>query len=334
MATTYSDDEYDPEALEQLLGPSRPRSVVEGIARPGPSGFDRGLYGDTPDQSALSQLLTDRMQENTGPTNRQRLSQLSPSVDAGSNVDVRDAQNTEYLDMVDSRIGDPRSDPNLPQNGGGIVNTRDPVGGKPVVTSDETPSGDLSGDSIDRGDKGPAVTQGTGDTSGWDTDGYAVPGYTAQNFGVAPDGYDREKWKNPNHQTPKYVVARLQAEAGGDKAKFAQLLAQAYPGATFDGKDKIAGIPGIGTVDVYGGASAGQNFIRWGVDEGGAGTGGGPDPFNNGPTLVDTGGVIRTPHQGGTPTMLGDSTYQKLLKALRDQNGDDPEQAALAKVLG
>jgi len=112
------------------------------------------------------------------------------------------------------------------------------------------------------------------DASGWDTDGYSAPKVTAQSFGNAPPGFDQTKWADPNHQTPKYVVGRLIVESGGDKDAFAAKLAQAYPGATFNGKDKIS-IPGVGNnIDVFRGASAGINAPQWLPEENQGGGGG------------------------------------------------------------
>jgi hypothetical protein len=107
----------------------------------------------------------------------------------------------------------------------------------------------------------------TRDTSSWDTNGYATPGYTAENYGDAPSGWDPQKWSNPNHQSPKYVVGRILQSVGdlkdpNNRNKAIQLIQQAYPGTTFDGKDKIT-VPGIGPVDIFTGASAGQYGIAW-----------------------------------------------------------------------
>lgn len=95
----------------------------------------------------------------------------------------------------------------------------------------------------------------------WDTDGYDAPAVIAQNVSQkAPPGWDQEKWNNPDHQTPKYVWGRITQDDNPDD--IAQMLA-AYPGASFDGKDKITGIPGLGPIDVYKGASTGLNEPQW-----------------------------------------------------------------------
>jgi hypothetical protein len=105
----------------------------------------------------------------------------------------------------------------------------------------------------------------------WNTNGYAPPGYTAANPYSAPSGWDATKWADPNHQSPKYVVGRILQEASGgtgalrDQAQrdaaIAKIL-QAYPGAKFDGKDKVT-FPDGGVVDIFGGAGAGQYTAAW-----------------------------------------------------------------------
>ncbi len=108
------------------------------------------------------------------------------------------------------------------------------------------------------------------DSSAWNTDGYAAPAYTAANAGSVPDGWDATKWGDPNHQTPKYAVGRILSQfpptVDGLAAAFPE-IEKAYPGATFNGKDKLT-IPGVGTVDVLKGASKGGEAWRWGADDG------------------------------------------------------------------
>lgn len=105
------------------------------------------------------------------------------------------------------------------------------------------------------------------DNSAWDTDGYSRPGYTAENYGEAPSGWDPAKWKNANHQTPKYVVGRIIQSAGDmkipdNRAKAIKMIQDAYPGTTFNGKDTVD-IPGVGKVDIFGGAGAGIYSTAW-----------------------------------------------------------------------
>lgn len=100
----------------------------------------------------------------------------------------------------------------------------------------------------------------------WNTDGYAGPQYTAQHYNQnARAGWDQTKWADQNHQTPKYAVGRILDgytpsieglnTAMGD-------IQRAYPGATFNGKDKIT-LPGVGTIDVLQNAGSGQNMNWW-----------------------------------------------------------------------
>jgi hypothetical protein len=101
----------------------------------------------------------------------------------------------------------------------------------------------------------------------WNTDGFATPQATAQNFGSSPlAGFDATKWNDANHQTPKYAVGRALMEASGGDGKLqtpeeraaaiAQIQAM-YPGTTFDGKDKV-NIPGVGVKDIFVGAERGE----------------------------------------------------------------------------
>jgi hypothetical protein len=107
----------------------------------------------------------------------------------------------------------------------------------------------------------PTATEPQAANPAWDTDGYGAPQATAQNFNTTPPGgWDREKWNNPNHQTPKYVWGRFTQD--DDPDDIGQML-RAYPGAQFDGKDKITGIPGLGPIDVYQGASQGGKTPQW-----------------------------------------------------------------------
>lgn len=117
----------------------------------------------------------------------------------------------------------------------------------------------------------PGTTTTTPNTSGWNTGGYAVPGFTATNYNrTAVSGYDPAKWNDPAHQTPKYVVGRILS--GYNLNDPTQLQAamndiiKAYPGSTWGGRDVIT-IPGIGPVDVirdFGGESG----IAWQPEDG------------------------------------------------------------------
>lgn len=118
----------------------------------------------------------------------------------------------------------------------------------------------------------PTPTLQTTNNSSWDTDGYATPSFTASNFGNAPSGWDQTKWTDPNHQTPKYVVGRILASNGDLRDANARNTAieqikQAYPGAQFNGKDKISIDGGRSWVDIFGGASAGIYSPAWQSEE-------------------------------------------------------------------
>lgn len=132
------------------------------------------------------------------------------------------------------------------------------------------------------------------DTSGWDTDGYAAPGYVPEKAGDVLPGWDAGKWNDPTHQTPKYGVGRILSNfpptVDGLKAAMPD-IEKAYPGTTFNGKDRIT-IPGVGEVDVLQGASQGGVAWRWGADDGGGQGGGGAVPTAGDAGLVsklDTG---------------------------------------------
>ena len=105
-----------------------------------------------------------------------------------------------------------------------------------------------------------------------DTDNYARPQYTVASRGPAPPGYNQEKWNDPSHQTPKYVVGRiLQQFAPRTENVDAAVaeIAKAYPGATRVGSGDVK-IPGVGIMDILVGADVGGK--RW--HSGGSGGGG------------------------------------------------------------
>jgi hypothetical protein len=164
------------------------------------------------------------------------------------------------------------------------------------------------------------------DQSAWNTDGYAKPASVAQDFaGKAPAGWDQGKWNNPNHQTPKYVWGRITQDNNPDD--IAQMLA-AYPGSSFNGKDKISGIQGLGPIDVYQGASTGNPTPQWHDINAAAAEGG------VAPQAPSMGGA---PSLGGMPVGAGpiNSTYQRLLKQLQEITGTaQGDQDALSQLLG
>lgn len=120
-------------------------------------------------------------------------------------------------------------------------------------------------------------TAATGaNTTNYDTDGYPKPGYTPSNYGSAPAGWDQTKWADPNHQTPKYVVGRILVANGdmkdpNNRSKAIADIQKAYPGAQFNGKDRISIDGGKTWVDIFGGAGAGLYTPAWMPDEGSTG---------------------------------------------------------------
>ena len=107
----------------------------------------------------------------------------------------------------------------------------------------------------------PAPTTITGNT-----DGYMTPAWMPSSYGNVLSGYDQAKWLDANHITPKYVVGRILSNYNlQDEAQRNQAIAdiqRAYPGVTFDGRDTI-NFPGIGPVDIFGGASTGEYRPQW-----------------------------------------------------------------------
>lgn len=125
-----------------------------------------------------------------------------------------------------------------------VGNSRDPVG-SPRITDPVAP---------------PPMTI--------NTDGYAQPAYAVAGSSQAPAGWDPTKWATGTHQTPKYVVGRILSQYAPTVDGLSQAIAEvqrAYPGTTFNGKDKLT-IPGVGTIDVLQGASQGGQAWQW-LDE-------------------------------------------------------------------
>lgn len=98
---------------------------------------------------------------------------------------------------------------------------------------------------------------------------------------AAPAGWDQTKWDDQGHTSTKYVVGRILAKypatVQGLAQAFAEIKAQ-FPGASFNGKDTLSGLPGTaGPVDVLMNASSGGSGWWWGDSgaSGGAGGGGG-----------------------------------------------------------
>lgn len=96
----------------------------------------------------------------------------------------------------------------------------------------------------------------------YNTDGYATPSVITQRAGAAPPGWDPQKWANAEHQTPKYAVGGIVANAiaNGARDLTPEVVSQinaAYPG-TKQVNGTTVNIPGLGEVQVI---NDGQ--VRW-----------------------------------------------------------------------
>lgn len=161
------------------------------------------------------------------------------------------------------------------------------------------------------------------DTSKWNTDGYATPGYTAEKFGDAPAGFDQTKWANADHQTPKYVLGRItnsyaqngKIDMAGMEKAFADIQ-KAYPGATWNGKDKVT-IPGVGTSDLVKGMSDdGMGEVQYGaVDDGG---GDNRSSVHNAAGSLDATGMSSG---DAVQSLTTDSVWKRLMAQINEING-------------
>lgn len=156
----------------------------------------------------------------------------------------------------------------------------------------------------DPGQPTPPPGPGTGGPPGGSNPGTPTPpggsgGGSSSGLPPVPPGWDATKWNDPNHKTPKYVVGRILAKYPPTTAGMQQAIPElqaAFPGLTFNGKDKI-NVPGLGEIDVLQGASSGGTAWQW-IDEANAGNGTGANPGNPGePGKTPYGG---TPPWGGT----------------------------------
>lgn len=193
---------------------------------------------------------------------------------------------------------DGANDSNIAGSGGGWLpggnqqGSQGPMGQVPQVDQDVNKSQE-------------PTNQTSGDTSKYDTDGYATPGYVPKNVGNAPPGYDPAKWADPNHQTPKYVVGRILSSNGdlkdpANRNKAIEDIKLAYPGTQFNGKDKISIDGGKSWVDIFGGAGAGIFSIAWQPDN----AGDAPGPGLQAPDL-HTGSMAPVAGAGGAASAGG-----------------------------
>jgi len=112
------------------------------------------------------------------------------------------------------------------------------------------------------------------DPRGWNTDNYPKPGWVAQNPAGHPmPGWDRAKWANPNHQTPKYVIGRILSQYAPRTENMDAVVAEiarAYPGTRRTGSGDIT-VPGIGSTDILRAADVGGKGWQFGGQGGGGG---------------------------------------------------------------
>ncbi len=158
----------------------------------------------------------------------------------------------------------------------------------------------------------------TVDTSQWDTDGWGTPQYTGKAAGGAMAGWNQENWDNPNMQTPKYVVGRILSNydpSGEGLTAAMQEIQQAYPGATFDGKDKVT-IPGLGVIDVLVNAGGENRSWAWQDQTNGPGAQGSALQA----AVLGNAGETMNPAQsildGLDPSILQNPQWREMLKSL------------------
>jgi hypothetical protein len=186
----------------------------------------------------------------------------------------RDASQQE----IQSRLADPRFDPRVHQQS--IANSAEARAYAARPQPPQQPFVDGVGGNPQTGYGPPQNTQGTvrqaprlpSDPRGWNTDNYPKPGWVAQQpAGHPPPGWDRAKWADPNHQTPKYVVGRILSQYSPRTSNMDAVVAEiarAYPGTRRTGNGDIT-IPGIGSADILRAADVGGK--GWQFSGGGGG---------------------------------------------------------------
>lgn len=182
----------------------------------------------------------------------------------------RDASQQEISD----RLRDPRFDPNTHRQS--IANSAEarayaarpqpPQGPPQGAGTYPPPSG--GGGVMAPPQQGPRLPS---DPRGWNTDGYTAPGWVAQNpASHPPPGWDRAKWENPNHQTPKYVIGRILSQYAPRTENMDRVVAEiarAYPGTRRTGSGDIT-VPGIGSTDILRAADVGGKGWQFGGQSG------------------------------------------------------------------
>ena len=149
-----------------------------------------------------------------------------------------------------------------------------------------------------------------------DTDKYARPQYTVAARGSAPPGFNQEKWANPLHQTPKYVVGRILQQFPPRTENVPAAVAEiqkAYPGARQVGNGKVS-IPGVGTMDILIGANVGGK--RWHAGSAGPKKGGGAAAAEGG-----GGGGAGQLVPGLQADITGGNTLAEIIKQIQGISG-------------
>lgn len=205
------------------------------------------------------------------------------------------------------RTSQPNPDPTTDVGGQDLFNTAN--SGASVGTNPTTPTQ-------------PGNALGDVDRSQWNTEGWATPEYLGQAAGGAMAGWDQTNWDDQNMQTPKYVVGRILSNYSPDIQGLSAAMAEiqkAYPGATFDGKDKVT-IPGLGTIDMLVNAGGENGSWAWQDLTNDPGTPGGG--VNNAlqTALLSGTGELMNPAQGilegFDPSLLQDPRWREMLKSL------------------
>jgi hypothetical protein len=108
-------------------------------------------------------------------------------------------------------------------------------------------------------------TSAPASSTGTTTPQTPVTNPTLADLPPCPPGWNQEKWVNPNHNTPKYVVGRILWRYPPTPAGLINALPdvqRAIPGTKQVGDDKLD-IPGVGLVDVGISFGAGGG-VGWG----------------------------------------------------------------------
>lgn len=128
-------------------------------------------------------------------------------------------------------------------------------------------------------------------TSNLKTGGFNAPAVTTDRTGAPPPGYDPTKWADKAHQSPKYAVGGIVADAIAKGARdmtpeILSKLNEAYPGTT-QVNGTTVNIPGVGEVQVINDGRA-----RWDpAGSFGPASGGGPAGGGDAPGIEDAYGV-------------------------------------------